>query len=96
VSCDEHHCVTCADEAVPMRVVEVSAEGVARCVDAEGKATDVMVELVAPLHEGAWVLVHAGTALQLAEPPEAVLGRRLDGARQGAEVPALPVPERRQ
>jgi hypothetical protein len=58
VSCDEHHCVTCADEAVALRVDEVRGDGTALC-----EGVEVMTELVAPLHEGDLLLVHAGVAL---------------------------------
>ena len=75
-----------------MRVVEVRDDGLAVC---DG-GIDVMTDLVGPVRPGDTLLVHAGTAIQLAERPQAGLGRRLDGARQGAEVPALPAPERRQ
>ena len=69
MSCDEHHCVTCSDEAVPMRVVELGPDGLAVC---DG-GVEVMLDLVGPVEVGAVLLVHAGVALQLAEPPEAVL-----------------------
>jgi hydrogenase maturation factor len=59
VSCDEHHCVTCSDEGVPMRVLEVGDDGLARCDD----GVDVMTELVGPVRPGDELLVHAGVAL---------------------------------
>jgi hydrogenase maturation factor len=68
VSCDQDHCVTCSDEAVPMTVREVRADGIAVC----DNGTEVMTDLVAGVGEGDTVLVHAGVALQLAERPEAV------------------------
>jgi len=58
VSCDEHHCATCADEAVPLRVNEVRGDGTALC-----EGVEVMVDLVAPVQEGDVLLVHAGVAL---------------------------------
>ena len=58
MSCDEHHCVTCSDEGVPMTVQEVRADGTAVCDGGE-----VMVDLVAPVVPGDEVLVHAGVAL---------------------------------
>lgn len=58
-------CITCGDVAVWLRVTDLQAEqGLARCVDAEGRAETVAVDLVAPVGAGAMVLVHAGTALQ--------------------------------
>jgi hydrogenase expression/formation protein HypC len=58
-SCDGAHCITCSDEAVPMRVVETTPDGLAVC---EG-GVEVMTELVGPLQPGDEVLVHAGVAL---------------------------------
>jgi hydrogenase maturation factor len=59
MSCDEHHCVTCSDEAVPMRVVEVRADGTALC----GDGAEVMTELVGVVEPGDELLVHAGAAI---------------------------------
>ncbi len=56
------HCITCSDEGVPMRVLEVQPDGLARC-EADGAESDVMVDLVAPIAIGDNVLVHAGVAL---------------------------------
>ena len=56
------HCITCSDEGVPMRVVEVQQDGIARC-EADGAESDVMIDLVAPIAIGDNVLVHAGVAL---------------------------------
>ena len=59
MSCDERHCTTCSDEGVPMRVLQVRADGIACC---EG-GVEVMTELVGPVAPGDEVLVHAGVAL---------------------------------
>jgi hydrogenase maturation factor len=67
VTCDEHHCITCGDDGVPMRVVSVdAARGLALCEDGDGGRASVEVALVdaAP---GDTVLVHAGTALTTLE-----------------------------
>jgi hydrogenase maturation factor len=58
MSCDEAHCVTCGDEAMPMRVTEVRPDGIAVCGDAE-----VMTDLVGEVAPGDELLVHAGTAI---------------------------------
>ena len=63
MSCDEHHCVTCSDEAVPMRVVEVRGDGTALCSD----GAEVMTDLVGDVAPGDELLVHAGTAIARAE-----------------------------
>ena len=66
--CTSDHCVTCSDEAVPLRVEVVRDDGTALCGGIE-----VMTDLVGEVDPGDVVLVHAGVALQLAEPPEEVL-----------------------
>ncbi len=57
-ACESDHCVTCSDEAVPLRVEAVRDDGTALC-----EGVDVMIDLVAPVAVGDVVLVHAGTAL---------------------------------
>ena len=64
MSCDEHHCVTCGDEAVRMRVVRLDApRGLALCADEAGEKVTVETALVGALAPGDVVLVHAGVAL---------------------------------
>jgi hydrogenase maturation factor len=61
--CDEHHCITCGDDGIPMRVLQVDeARGLALCEDSHGAHSAVEIALVdaAP---GDTLLVHAGTAL---------------------------------
>ncbi|HTE62389.1 MAG TPA: HypC/HybG/HupF family hydrogenase formation chaperone [Solirubrobacteraceae bacterium] len=67
IACDhEHGCITCGDEAVPMRVVRVdAARALALCEDAAGGRSSVEIGLVDPVSDGDRVLVHAGTALQV-------------------------------
>jgi hydrogenase maturation factor len=57
-ACGDDHCITCSDEAVPMRVVEVR-DATAVC---DGDV-EVMIELVGPVEPGDELLVHAGTAI---------------------------------
>jgi hydrogenase expression/formation protein HypC len=57
--CDDGHCVTCSDEGVPMRVVELREGSLALCED----GTEVMIDLVGEVRPGDEVLVHAGVAL---------------------------------
>jgi hydrogenase maturation factor len=59
MSCDDDHCITCSDEAVAMRVVEVRADGTALCDD----AVEVMTDLVGAVAPGDELLVHAGAAI---------------------------------
>lgn len=62
-ACDPH-CITCSDEAVPMRVREVDADrGLALCEDAAGARSSVEIALVEPVAVGDTLLVHAGTAI---------------------------------
>ena len=67
MSCDEHHCITCGDDGVAMRVVDVDdVRGLALCEDEDGARSSVEIALVeaAP---GDTLLVHAGTALTTLE-----------------------------
>jgi hydrogenase assembly chaperone HypC/HupF len=58
------HCITCADEGVPMRVVSAEPEReLALCEREDGERQTVDTGLVGPLSSGDAVLVHAGTAL---------------------------------
>jgi hydrogenase maturation factor len=62
--CTGEHCVTCADEGIPMRVLRVDERrGLALCVAADGSRSSVEVELVGPIEAGESILVHAGVAL---------------------------------
>jgi hydrogenase expression/formation protein HypC len=62
-ACDaEGHCITCGDEAIPMRVLE-SRGGTAMCVDGDGARHEVAVELIDPVAPDQRVLVHAGVAI---------------------------------
>ena len=64
MSCDDSHCITCADEAVELRVVRIDTEReLALCENAEGERTTVEIALVTPVAEDDMLLVHAGTAI---------------------------------
>ena len=57
-------CITCGDEAIAMKVLEVDdARGLALCADADGARHTVETALVAPVDPDDDVLVHAGVAL---------------------------------
>lgn len=64
---EDGHCITCSDEAIPMRVVRTDAGmGSAWCTavgDLSGDETEVMTLLVDPVEPGETLLVHAGAAL---------------------------------
>jgi len=59
------HCITCSDEAVPMRVVDIGRDA-AVCTDESGAAHEVAIDLVDGAAPGVTVLVHAGVAIGLA------------------------------
>ena len=60
----EHGCITCGDEAVPLRVVKLDEErALALCENEDGARETVEIALVAPVSAGDHVLVHAGTAI---------------------------------
>jgi hydrogenase maturation factor len=64
VSCDHAGCITCGDEAVAMKVLEVDeARQLALCADARDRKETVEIALVGPVGPGDEVLVHAGTAI---------------------------------
>ena len=69
-ACVAEHCITCSDEGLPLRIVALEGDGLARCRDdaapAEPCAT-VDVQLVGDVAPGDLVLVHAGVALALLE-----------------------------
>jgi hydrogenase expression/formation protein HypC len=61
---DPHHCATCADEGVAMRVVAVDEDrGLALCAAPGGERASVEIALVGAVAPGDGLLVHAGTAL---------------------------------
>ncbi|HEV2059211.1 MAG TPA: HypC/HybG/HupF family hydrogenase formation chaperone [Solirubrobacteraceae bacterium] len=63
MSCSGDHCITCSDEAVPMRVLRIDeARALALCEDEGGNRSSVEIALV-DARVGATVLVHAGTAI---------------------------------
>jgi len=55
-------CITCSDQAVQARVVEV--EGPNATVEVEGRREQVGIELVEPVEPGDTLLCHAGIALE--------------------------------
>ena len=58
------HCITCADEAFPWRVVQIDeTRELALCENEDGERSTVEIALVEPVAEGEVLLVHAGTAL---------------------------------
>jgi hydrogenase assembly chaperone HypC/HupF len=56
------HCITCSDEGIPMRVIELR-DGNAVCADQDRARHRVAVDLVEPVAIGDELLVHAGVAI---------------------------------
>ena len=57
-------CITCGDEALPMRVRGIDEQrGLALCEDADGYRSSVEIALVDGVAVGDELLVHAGTAI---------------------------------
>jgi hydrogenase maturation factor len=60
----DSHCITCSDEAVPLRVVTIDEQReLALCENDAGERTTVEIALVAPVAPDDVLLVHAGTAI---------------------------------
>jgi hydrogenase maturation factor len=63
-TCGIDHCITCADDGVPMTVLRVDdAFALALCEDPEGTHHTVEITLLDRARPGDRVLVHAGVAL---------------------------------
>lgn len=78
MTCDvhTHHCVTCSDEGLPLRVVGAGPEeATAVCRGDDGVEQVVMTDLVGSVAPGEMLLVHAGVALS-----------RLDDEIPGPEI----------
>jgi hydrogenase maturation factor len=85
-SCEHDHCVTCGDEAVPMRVLRIDeGRGLALCATGEGEKETVQTELVGPVGPGDDLLVHAGTALTVLQ-----IAKRHAGSLVGTAGPEAP------
>jgi len=64
MNCGSEHCITCGDDGVPMRVLELDDDrGLALCADSQGSHHTVETALVEPVSTGDELLVHAGVAL---------------------------------
>ena len=62
-------CITCGDEALPMRVRQIdAARGLALCEDEDGRSSSVEIALVDPVAVDDELLVHAGTAIARRAP----------------------------
>ncbi len=71
----ETGCITCRDEATPMRVLEVNVDsGLAVCAADDGVPGEVEIGLVDAVDPGDAVLVHAGVALTRLDPSGVAAG----------------------
>jgi len=61
------HCITCADEALPGRVVEVDEATALALVVIGAVTTEIDVSLVDAVRPGHWLLVHGGVAISALE-----------------------------
>jgi hydrogenase expression/formation protein HypC len=61
-NCAGDHCVTCSDEAVPVRILRVGDDGLAEVDAGDGRVEQVSVALV-DAAVGDTVLVHAKEAI---------------------------------
>jgi hydrogenase maturation factor len=69
-------CITCSDEGLPMRVIELPrCDGIAICADESGAGHEVAVDLLEPVAVGDEILVHAGVAIAMACVPETGRGQ---------------------
>jgi len=57
------HCVTCGDEGIIVRVLDVD-EATALCAAGDATTQTVAIELVSPVRAGDELLVHAGVAIR--------------------------------
>ncbi|TDC69913.1 hydrogenase assembly protein HupF [Actinomadura sp. GC306] len=60
--CAGDHCVTCSDEAVPVRILRIGHDGLADVDTGDGRVEQVSVALVDAV-AGDTVLVHAKEAI---------------------------------
>ncbi len=64
---EQGHCITCSDEALPVRVISVDQQTGLALVEGDGEVQqleEVDVTLIAEVSVGDWLLVHGGVALE--------------------------------
>lgn len=60
---DPGYCLTCADEALPVKVMSIDEEtGLAEATMGE-TTTEIDISLVGDVKPGEWVLIHGGVAI---------------------------------
>lgn len=63
----EGHCITCSDEAVAVKVLQVEQESGLALVEVEDQTEEVDITLVEQVEPGAMLLVHGGVAIAVLE-----------------------------
>jgi hydrogenase maturation factor len=63
----EGHCITCSDEAIAVRVLQVEQESGMALVEVENQTEEVDITLVEHVAPGDTLLVHGGVAIALLE-----------------------------
>ena len=63
----EGHCITCSDEAVAVKVLQVVQESGMALVEVEDQTEEVDITLVEHVTPGSTLLVHGGVAIALLE-----------------------------
>ncbi len=59
----DHHCLTCSDEAMPVKVLQVNQEAGLALVAVHDQAEEIDVTLVEDVVPGDTLLVHGGVAI---------------------------------
>jgi len=65
-SCDlngDGHCITCSDEALPVKIVSIDHTTGLALVEVQNKIEEIDITLVEDITEGDIVLVHGGVAI---------------------------------
>ena len=58
------HCITCSDEALPAKVLQIDELLFLAQVEVEGQITEIDISLVEGVEVGQTLLVHGGVALE--------------------------------
>ncbi len=59
----EGHCITCSDEALPARVMQIDLELGIALVEIKNQTVEVDITLVEEVMPGDWLLIHGGVAV---------------------------------
>lgn len=59
----DHHCLTCSDEMVPVRVISLDQDAGLALVELSGQREEIDIMLVEDIAVGDLLLVHGGVAI---------------------------------